>query len=74
MHDPLARGSSRAPATLGEGCISRYDPQDLSADNGAEFADAAALWRQLQAAPLLPADAEPADAALLPESELLSPR
>jgi hypothetical protein len=67
MHDPLARGSSRAPATLGEGCISRYDPQDLSADNGAEFADAAALWRQLQAAPLLPADAEPADAALLPE-------
>lgn len=61
MHDPLARGSSRAPATLGEGCLSRYDPQALSADNGAEFADAAALWRQLQAA------AESADAALPPE-------
>ena len=67
MHDPLARGSSRAPATLGEGCISRYDPQALSADNGAEFADAAALWRQLQAAPLLPVDPEPADAPLLSE-------
>lgn len=65
MHDPLARGSSRAPATLGEGCLSRYDPQALSVDNGAEFADAAALWRQLQAAPLSPADVEPA--AALPE-------
>ena len=74
MHDPLARGSSRAPATLGEGCISRYDPQDLSADNGAEFADAAALWRQLQAAPQLPAAAEPTDLALLPEPEPLPPR
>jgi len=74
MHDPLARGSSRAPATLGEGCISRYDPQDLSADNGAEFADAAALWRQLQAAPQLPAAAEPTDPALLPESGLLPSR
>ncbi|MBX9912891.1 MAG: hypothetical protein K2Y25_03245 [Pseudomonadaceae bacterium] len=67
MHDPLARGSSRAPATLGEGCISRYDPDALSADNGTEFADAAALWRQLQAAPLVQADIEPVGAALRPE-------
>jgi hypothetical protein len=67
MQDPLARGSSRAPATLGEGCISRYDPDALNADNGTEFADAAELWRQLQAAPLLQADAEPVGAALLPE-------
>ncbi len=74
MHDPLSRGGSRTPATLGEGCISRYDPQDLSADNGAEFADAAALWRQLQAAPQLPAAAEAAGAALLPEPEFLPSR
>ena len=61
MHDPLARGSSRPPAILGEGCVSRYDPQALSADNGAEFADAAELWRQLQA------DAESAAVVPLPE-------
>ena len=61
MHDPLARGSSRAPAILGEGCVSRYDPQALSADNGAEFADAAELWRQLQA------DTESAVVVPLPE-------
>lgn len=68
MHDPLARGASSAPATLGEGCTSRYDPNALSAEHGAEFADAAALWLQLQAAPRVSAEAEPAGVALLPES------
>jgi hypothetical protein len=50
MNDPLLRATSSPPATLGEGCISRYDPDALSSDNGSEFAGAAELWQQLQAA------------------------
>lgn len=49
MTDPLARGTSRPPATLGEGCVSRYDPDELTGENGADFAEAAELWRLLQA-------------------------
>jgi len=48
MTDPLARGASSAPPVLGEGCTQRYDPQELTPDDGTEFADAAELWRQLQ--------------------------
>jgi hypothetical protein len=33
---------------LGEGCLSRYDPDDLSAEDGTEFPGAAELWEQLQ--------------------------
>ncbi|AIG02603.1 membrane protein [Pseudomonas fluorescens] len=48
MSDPLDKATSRAPATLGEGCLSRYDPEALDADDGTDFPDAARLWEQLQ--------------------------
>ncbi|MGE7959477.1 hypothetical protein ACQKQA_23375 [Pseudomonas sp. NPDC089530] len=48
MSDPLDKATSKAPATLGEGCLSRYDPDDLTAEDGTEFPGAAELWRQLQ--------------------------
>ncbi|MBM1184285.1 hypothetical protein [Pseudomonas lundensis] len=44
MTDPLDKATSSAPATLGEGCLSRYDPQALGPEDGTEFPDAARLW------------------------------
>lgn len=70
MHDPFQRATSSPPATLGEGCISRYDPDALSRDNGSEFADAAALWQQLQAAQLLVAGDEGSSVVVLPADSL----
>ena len=55
MSDPLARGAAHAPQMIGEGCTRRYDPDALNEDNGAEFAEAAALWQQLQQEAALPA-------------------
>lgn len=48
MSDPLDKATSKAPATLGESCLSRYDPDDMSPDDGTEFPGAAELWEQLQ--------------------------
>ncbi|MEB0208434.1 hypothetical protein [Pseudomonas sp. CCC3.1] len=48
MTDPLDKATSSAPATLGEGCLSRYDPDALSPEDGTDFPDAARLWEQLQ--------------------------
>ncbi|HEY1026915.1 MAG TPA: hypothetical protein VGE28_04720 [Pseudomonas sp.] len=48
MNDPLDRATSKAPPTLGEGCVRRYDPDALSSEDGTEFPDAAELWRTLQ--------------------------
>lgn len=48
MSDPLDKATSSAPATLGEGCVRRYDPQALSEDDGTDFPGAAELWQQLQ--------------------------
>lgn len=48
MSDPLDKATSKAPPTLGEGCVRRYDPDALSEEDGTEFAEAAELWRQLQ--------------------------
>ncbi|MQQ36180.1 hypothetical protein GE543_18055 [Pseudomonas sp. SZ57] len=45
MTDPLDKATSTAPATLGEGCLSRYDPAELTAENGTDFDGAAALWQ-----------------------------
>jgi hypothetical protein len=59
MSDPLARGASRAPATLGEGCLSRYDLADLTGEQGADFAAAAELWQQLQTPAERAAEPEP---------------
>ena len=50
MNDPLSRAAAHAPRMLGEGCTRRYDPQALSEEDGAEFAEAAALWQQSQSA------------------------
>jgi hypothetical protein len=33
---------------LGEGCLSRYDVDALTPEDGAEFEGAAELWQQLQ--------------------------
>jgi len=48
MSDPLDKATSKAPATLGEGCLSRYDPDELSPDDGTDFPDAAQLWEELK--------------------------
>lgn len=45
MSDPFDKATSTAPPTLGEGCLSRYDPDALSAEDGADFSAAAELWR-----------------------------
>jgi len=49
MAGPLDKAAVQAPATLREGCLSRYDLDALSAGAGTEFSEAAELWRQLQA-------------------------
>jgi len=60
MTDPLDKATSQAPATLGEGCLSRYDPDELSPDDGTDFPDAAQLWEQLQQEPQTPSRPKPA--------------
>jgi hypothetical protein len=51
MADPLDKATSKAPSTLGEGCLSRYDPDEMSPEDGTEFPGAAELWEQLQQQP-----------------------
>ena len=46
MTDPLDTATSSAPPTLGEGCLSRYDPAALSPEDGTDFPGAAELWEQ----------------------------
>jgi hypothetical protein len=48
MTDPLDKATSKAPPTLGEGCLSRYDPDALSPEDGTEFEGAQQLWEQLK--------------------------
>ncbi|WP_314406895.1 hypothetical protein [Pseudomonas kuykendallii] len=48
MSDPLDRATSKAPPTVGEGCVRRYDPEALSSEDGTEFPDAQALWERLK--------------------------
>lgn len=56
MTDPLDKATSRAPATVGEGCLSRYDPEALDAEDGTDFPEAARLWEQMQEQGEPPAD------------------
>lgn len=49
MSGPLDKAAAQPPATLGQGCLSRYDLDALNAGTGTEFSEAAELWRQLQA-------------------------
>ncbi|WP_017906021.1 hypothetical protein [Pseudomonas asplenii] len=51
MGDPLDKATSKAPPTLGEGCLSRYDPEAMSSEDGTEFPGAAELWRRLRETP-----------------------
>jgi hypothetical protein len=48
MTNPFDKATSKAPPTLGEGCLSRYDPDALTPDDGADFDGAAELWRTTQ--------------------------
>lgn len=48
MTDPLDKATSKAPPTIGEGCLSRYDVNALSPEDGADFEGAAELWEQLR--------------------------
>lgn len=48
--DPLARAAAQPLQTLGEGCLRRYDPQQLTDAHGTEFAGAEQLWQRLAAA------------------------
>ena len=48
MADPLDKATSKAPPTVGEGCLSRYDTDAMSNEDGTEFPGAAELWQQLQ--------------------------
>ena len=56
MTDPLDKATSSAPATVGEGCLSRYDPEALDAEDGTDFPEAARLWEQMQEQDEPPAD------------------
>jgi hypothetical protein len=48
MADPFDKATSKAPQVLGEGCLSRYDPEALDSEDGTDFPGAAELWDQLQ--------------------------
>lgn len=47
MTDPLDKATSQPPATLGEGCLARYDPDALTPQDGTDFPDAQKLWEEL---------------------------
>lgn len=48
MTDPHRPGTATPPATVGEGCVQRYDPEALTEEDGTEFPGAAELWERVQ--------------------------
>tara|TARA_B100002003_G_scaffold230759_1_gene241166 strand:- start:261 stop:413 length:153 start_codon:yes stop_codon:yes gene_type:complete len=36
---PLAAGAASLPPTLGEGCLLRFDPAELTEEMGADFSE-----------------------------------
>lgn len=50
MTNPLDKATSRAPGTLGEGCLARYDPEALTSEDGTDFPEAQKLWEELHPA------------------------
>lgn len=50
MADPLDKAAAHPPPTLGEGCLSRYDPDALGSEDGTDFPGAAELWQAQLAA------------------------
>ncbi|MFD2642257.1 hypothetical protein [Pseudomonas japonica] len=49
MSDPFDKATAHPPPTLGEGCLSRYDPSALGSEDGTDFPGAAELWKTLAA-------------------------
>lgn len=49
MRAPLDQATAQPPATLGEGCLSRYDLARLDPGAGTDFPGAAELWQALHA-------------------------
>ncbi len=58
MGDPFDKATAKAPPVLGEGCLSRYDPEALSEEDGADFSEAPTLLEEPAPAP---------DASVIPE-------
>lgn len=50
MNNPIDKATSKAPPTVGEGCLSRYDIDAMTPEDGTEFEGAEQLWKQLMAA------------------------
>lgn len=48
MSDPLDRATATPPPTLGEGCVRRYDRDELSEEHGTDFPGAEALWERMR--------------------------
>jgi len=59
MADPLNKATSKAPPTVGEGCLGRYDIDELTPEDGAEFEGAAELWHQTHGSSEVTADTKP---------------
>jgi hypothetical protein len=50
MNNPIDKATSKAPPTVGEGCLGRYDIDAMTPEDGTEFEGAELLWKQLMAA------------------------
>lgn len=48
---PLDAGSAGLPATRGEGCLARFDPDELTDDMGVDFSDSASFVQPEQSSP-----------------------
>ncbi len=46
---PLDAGSAGLPPTRGEGCLARFDPDELTDDMGVDFSSSASLAQTEQA-------------------------
>jgi len=46
MSDPRDKAAATPPPTVGEGCLSRYDPDALSDEDGTDFPGAEQLWEE----------------------------
>lgn len=65
MSDPLDKATAHPPPTLGEGCLSRYDPDALDSEDGTDFPGAAELWQ----AQLAAQSADPVEQGLAEQAE-----
>lgn len=46
MSDPFEKAAASLPPTVGEGCLRRFDPDQMDEELGTEFSGAAALWKE----------------------------